>query len=101
MAQGKRQLARNGAALVARVKRFHLLADPYAALMGKRIADALGINETNPEARTAAIERALERRNVEGPGFARLASELKAASRPGDIIRAASALKSLERTLKR
>ncbi len=101
LARGKRQLARNGAALVARVKRFHLLADPYAALMSKRIGDALGIRETNPEARNAAIERALERRGFEGPSFAERANNLRAAHGPREIIRAAGALKSIERTLKR
>ena len=99
-AQGKRQLARNGAALVARVKRFHLLADPYAALMGKRIAAKLGIRENHPEARAAAIDRALARRGFEGPTFLARANDLRAAGNPKDIIRAAAALKDLERTLK-
>ncbi len=101
MAQGKRQLARNGASLVQRVKRFHLLSDPYAALMSKRIGDALGVREPHAEARAAAIDTALERRGYEGPGFAEMASDLRGASRPRDIIRAAGALKSIERTLKR
>jgi len=100
MAQGKRQLVRNGAALVARVKRFHLLGDPYAALMSRRIGDALGIRETHAEARAAAIDSALERRGFEGPGFAEAAQTLRNARRPRDIIRAAGALKSIERTLK-
>ncbi|RJY09226.1 DUF4350 domain-containing protein [Aurantiacibacter aquimixticola] len=99
MARGKRQLAQNGAALIARVKRFHLLADPYAALMGKRIADSLGIREANPELRANAIDAALERRGHDGPGFAARADILRKADSPGDIIRAARALKSLERTL--
>ncbi len=101
MAQGKRQLARNGASLVERVKRFHLLADPYAALMSRRIGDALGIREPHPEARATAIDSALERRGIEGPGFTQRANELRGASRPRDILRAAGALKSIERTLKR
>lgn len=101
MARGKRQLARNGAALVARVKRFHLLADPYAALMARRIADALGIRETQRGAREAAIDQALERRGFEDANFTERAHELRAATGPRDIIRAASALKSIERKLKR
>ncbi len=100
MARGKRQLARNGAALVARVKRFNLLADPYAALMGKRIGDALGVREVQPEARAAAIDAALIRRGYEGAGFSERAQILRSATRPRDIIRAAGALKSIERTLK-
>ncbi|KLI64419.1 DUF4350 domain-containing protein [Aurantiacibacter marinus] len=101
MSQGKRQLARNGASLIQRVKRFHLLSDPYAALINKRIGDTLGLREPRPEARAAAIDSALERRGYEGPGYARLAHDLRTASRPRDIIRAAGALKSIERTLKR
>lgn len=101
MQQGKRQLARNGASLVSRVKRFHLLADPYASLMGKRIADALGIRDLNPETRDRAIDRALERRGFEGPGYTQRAHDLRAATSPRDILRAAGALKSIERTLKR
>ncbi|QZH76033.1 MAG: DUF4350 domain-containing protein [Erythrobacter sp.] len=100
MARGKRQLARNGAALVARVKRFNLLADPYAALMGKRIGDALGVRDVQPEARAAAIDAALIRRGYEGAGFTERATILRSATRPRDIIRAAGALKSIERTLK-
>ena len=82
MSQGKRQLARNGASLVQRVKRFHLLSNPYAALMSKRIGDALGVRETAPEARATAIDNALERRGYEGPGFTQRANELRSASRP-------------------
>lgn len=101
MSQGKRQLARNGASLVQRVKRFHLLSDPYAALLGKRIGNALGVRETAPEARAIAIDSALERRGYDGPSFTQRDNELRSASRPRDIIRAAGALKSIERTLKR
>ncbi|WP_340587374.1 DUF4350 domain-containing protein [Erythrobacter alti] len=101
MARGKRQLARNGASLIERVKRFHLLSEPYAALMSKRIGNALGIRETHAEARANAIDHALERRGVEGPGFSQRANELRSATRPRDILRAAGALKSIERTLKR
>lgn len=101
MTQGKRQLAYNGASLVERVKRFHLLSAPYASLMSKRIGDALGIRETNPEARAQAIDQALQRRGIEGPGFIQRANDLRDASGPRDIIRAAGALKSIERTLKR
>jgi len=101
MAQGKRQLARNGASLVERVRRFHLLSEPYAALMSQRIGDALGIREPHPEARATAIDNALERRGIEGPGFTETANELRGASSPRDILRAAGALKSIERTLKR
>ena len=101
MARGKRQLARNGAALIARLKRWHLLSAPYALSVAARIATALGIRDGNREAREAAIDRALERRGYNGTGFAETAHSLRQAQAPRDIIRAARALKSLERELQR
>ncbi|MGB3166592.1 MAG: DUF4350 domain-containing protein [Alteraurantiacibacter sp.] len=101
MKHGKRQLARNGASLVARAKRFHLLAAPYAALMGKRIADALGIREAHTDERDAAIDRALDKRGHEGATYRQCMATLREADKPKDIIRAASALKDIERMLKR
>jgi len=101
LAQGKAQLARNGAALIGRVRRWHLLAEPYAALLTARIAALLGVRETSPEARDAAIERALQRQGRGDSGFAELAHNLRNASKPGEILRAARALKTIERTLKR
>ncbi|RPF71873.1 DUF4350 domain-containing protein [Aurantiacibacter spongiae] len=101
MARGKRQLARNGAALVARVKRFHLLAEPYAALVGNRIARDLGIHAADREAREGAIDEALQGAGHDGPGFARTAHDLRNARHPREIIRSAGALKSLERTVRK
>ena len=99
MAQGKRQLARNGAALVARTKRFHLLKTPYEALVGRRVAERLGVRSADMDERESAIDRVLERRGHDGPGFARLARNLRAAEKPRDIIRAASALREFERNV--
>ncbi|MGB3795234.1 MAG: DUF4350 domain-containing protein [Alteraurantiacibacter sp.] len=76
MAQGKRQLARNGAALVERVKRWHLLKQPYEDMIGRRVAKGLGLPNTEAEAREAAIDRAVARRGHDGPGFSRLAADL-------------------------
>lgn len=101
LAQGKAQLARNGAALIGRVRRWHLLAEPYAALLTTRIAALLGIRETGPEAREAAIERALVRAGHADTGFAHAAHTMRSASKPGEILRAARALKTIERMLKR
>ena len=101
LAQGKAGLARNGAALLGRVRRWHLLAEPYAALLTTRIAAALGIRETDAVARDTAIERALERAGHTGTGFTHAAHTMRSARRPGEILRAARALKTIERMLKR
>lgn len=101
LAQGKAQLARNGAALIGRVRRWHLLSEPYAALITARIAAMLGIRDTAPEARLAGIERALARLGHEGTGMTAAVNTMHNASRPGEILRAARTLKSIERMLKR
>ena len=99
-AQGKRQLAQNGAALVARVKRWHLLAEPYAALVTARTAKMLGIRATGEAAQIAAIDAALARVGREDAPYAAAAQNLRDARHPRDILRAADALRTLERTLK-
>ncbi|MWV27086.1 DUF4350 domain-containing protein [Aurantiacibacter rhizosphaerae] len=99
MAQGKRQLARNGAALVERVRRWHLLKKPYEDMIGRRVAKALGLRPADTQARETAIDSAVARRGHDGPSFSRLAADLRAAERPKDIIRAAQALRTFERTL--
>ena len=101
LAQGKAQLARNGAALIGRVRRWHLLAEPFAELVTARIAAALGIRDGTPEAREAAIERALVRAGHTDTGFSLAAHTMRNAGKPGEILRAARALKSIERMLKR
>jgi len=101
LAQGKAGLARNGAALIGRVRRWHLLAEPFASLVTSRIAALLGIRETAPEAREAAIERALVRAGHVDAGFSQAAHAMRSASGPGEILRAARALKDIERMLKR
>ncbi|OYX67310.1 MAG: hypothetical protein B7Y88_00645 [Sphingomonadales bacterium 32-64-17] len=99
MAQGKRQLAMNGAALLARLKRWHLLGAPYAALVAQRIASRLSLREPEGEARERAIDRALIRAGHEGESFGHWATLLREASKPADILRASRALRSIERTL--
>lgn len=98
LAMGKRQLARNAAALVERAKRWHLLGPPYAALIGARVAAALGVRETDPAAREAAIGRALAARGIE-PDYSGRAEALRRARKPGELLRAAGALRTIERTL--
>ena len=99
MARGKRQLARNGASLVARAKRFHLLKQPFEALVGRRVAEHLGLRVADMEERETAIDRVLQSRGHAEPGFARLAQNLREAEKPRDIIRAARALRQFEREL--
>lgn len=96
---GKRQLARNSAALVARVRRWHLLKQPYEDLIGRRLAAHFGIAAADRDAREQAIDNALAARGLGEGRFADLASNLRAASQPRDILRAASALRKFERTL--
>ncbi len=99
MAQGKRQLARNGAALLERVKRWHLLKEPYEDMIGRRVAKALGLRNADHAHREVSIDRALARRGHDGPPFSHLAGDLREAQRPREIIRAARALRTFERTL--
>jgi len=99
LAHGKAQLARNGAALVERTGRVHLLGGPYAALVAARLAGKLGIGEADPVARAAAIDRALARSGQGETAFTSSAESLRTARRPRDLLRAAAALKSTERML--
>jgi len=98
LAMGKRQLARNGAALIERARRVHLLAPPYAALVAARIGEKLGIREADPEAREAAIARVLAERGL-ATDYAERADALRRAGKPAELLRAASALKTIERTV--
>jgi len=98
LAMGKRQLARNGGALVARAKRLHLLGPPYAALIAARLAHALGIRETEPQAREAAIARTLAARGL-AADYPERAEALRRARKPAELLRAASALRTIERTV--
>jgi len=99
MAKGKRQLARNGAALLQRVKRWHLLKKPYEDMIGRRVAAALGLRHGHAESRDVEIDRVLARRGHDGPTYSSLAEDLREARRPGEILRAARRLKTFERTL--
>jgi hypothetical protein len=98
LAKGKRQLARNGAALVERARRLHLLGPPYAALVTARIAEALAIREADPQAREAAIARVVVARGL-ADDFAVRAEALRHARHSAELLRAARALRTIERTL--
>ncbi len=94
---GKRTLAENGARLIERSRRFHLLAEPYAGLAARRIAGLLGM-QSQDEAR---IDAALARRLPDAPGFTETMGNLREARGPHEILRAAGALRDIERKLTR
>jgi len=98
LAMGKRQLARNSAGLVERAKRWHLLGTPYAALVGARLAEALAIREADPEAREEAVARVLAARGIE-PDYRSRADAMRRARHPAELLRAAGALRTIERTV--
>ena len=95
LAFGKEQLVANSAGLIERSRRWHLLGAPYAALVGKRIAQRLGLRRSDPE----TIDAALARRNADAPSFSASAQALRDARTPRDVLSNARALKSLERKL--
>ncbi|HTN14843.1 MAG TPA: DUF4350 domain-containing protein [Sphingomonadaceae bacterium] len=99
---GKRQLATNGAALIQRARRLHLLGAPYAAILRGKVAHLLGIRPGGDPALTESeIDRLLERRGIEPADFSTHAEALRAARTPHDLLRHAHALKTIERKLAR
>ncbi|MGB3471583.1 MAG: hypothetical protein WBA51_12235, partial [Erythrobacter sp.] len=85
---GKAQLISNGADLIVRGKRLRLLADPYIALSSRRLARSLGLPKPDPE----AIDAALAQRRPDEISFTQAANNLRAATKPADILRAARVL---------
>ncbi len=100
-AQGKRALASNGAALIKRVRRWHLLAQPYADLVTARLARSLNIRSPDLAVRILAIDTALQRAGHGGPAFGQTLRDLREARHPREILRGARILRDMERTLKR
>jgi hypothetical protein len=97
---GKRQLATNGAALIQRSRRLHLLGAPYAALVRERAARLIGLRQTSNAARTdAEIDRVLAARGIDAPRFTESAEAMRRARSPNELLRAAHALKQIERIL--
>jgi hypothetical protein len=93
IALGKTQLAANAAGFVRRSGRLHLLGGPYAALVGRRLAAALGIRGADPQTIDAALARRGKR------SFTALTAQLESARGANEILRAAQALHTLERTI--
>ena len=100
IAFGKRQLALNGANLIQRARRLHLLGAPYAALCRARLARSLGLKPiSDTERMEAEIDRVLTARSL--PGFRENIDALRTADSPHDLLRRAHALKQIERKLER
>ena len=95
IAFGKARLAANAAGFIRRSGRLHLLGPPYAALVARRLAGAFGLRSAD----TAEIDAALARRAPDAAPFTQLAARLESARGPSQTLRAAHALKSLERTV--
>ena len=94
LALGKRRLARNGAALIERSRRWHLLGPPYALLVAARISARLGVRESDE----TATAQALRARGL-AEDYPAMLEALRGARRTPDLLRAAGALTALERTL--
>ena len=94
IAYGKTALVANGAGLIARSRRFHLLTEPYEQLTARRLAKALGLPRADPD----AIDSALARRHPGERPFTARAADLAVARAPGEIVASARALHDLERT---
>ncbi|MDY7096703.1 MAG: DUF4350 domain-containing protein [Pseudomonadota bacterium] len=88
---GKARLVRNGADLIVRAGRLQLLAEPYIALSARRAARALGLPKADPE----AIDAGMAVRLPDEPPFTLRAAELRNATKPSEILRAASALNAI------
>ena len=95
IAFGKRQLVTNGAGLILRARRLPLLAAPYISLSARRLAARLGLARADG----AEIDGLLAARLPDEPGFTARANALRNARGAKEILRAAQALKELERKI--
>ena len=97
IAFGKQRLVANGAGLIERSGRLHILTTRYADMIGQQLAGRMGLKHAD----RAAIDEALARRRPEAEPYSALAQRLEAANRPTDIVRAALALRRLENSFER
>ncbi|MCL4672037.1 MAG: DUF4350 domain-containing protein [Sphingomonadaceae bacterium] len=97
IAFGKARLVANSAGFIQRTGRLHLLAAPFAALMAARLARLLRLRGADD----AVIDEALQRRGHDGPPFSASADNLRRARTRPELLRAARALKDIERNLTR
>jgi hypothetical protein len=102
IAFGKRALVANSAGLIARTRRFHLLAEPYASAVRERLVHQLALSrQAAPGQTDAAIDRAIGRRDAEAVPFSESAARLISARKSRELVAAAQDLHALERTLTR
>ncbi len=100
IAFGKSQLVRNSAALIRRTGRLYLLGAPYAAMIRARMARSLGLRSSgSPGDTDAAIDRLLAARGAGANDFSAQAERLGRARSAHELLRAAQALKQIERML--
>ncbi|MEP2235791.1 MAG: DUF4350 domain-containing protein [Alteripontixanthobacter sp.] len=97
IAFGKTRLVANGAGLIQRSGRLHLLTDRYGQMIAARIASKLGLRHSDPE----HIDAALARRAPDMEPFSLAANRLERARRPAEILRAAHGLREIEQQLER
>jgi hypothetical protein len=97
IAFGKARLVANSAGFVQRTGRLYLLAVPFAALVASRIAGLLRLRSADDQ----AIDEALHRRQPDADSFSAAAAQMRAARTRSELLRAARALKDIERNLTR
>ena len=97
IAFGKRQLVTNGAGLILRARRLPMLAAPYVALSARRLSMRLGLTQADSK----QIDELVAARLPDEPGFTARADALRDARGSKEILRAAQALKELERKISR
>lgn len=95
IAFGKQRLVTNGAGLIMRAKRYELLAEPYIEISAQRVRNVLGLAGRDDEKLDAAVQQRLPNEL----DFTQRANDLRSAQSQSDILRAAQALKDLERNL--
>tara|TARA_B100000678_G_scaffold276676_1_gene269749 strand:- start:196 stop:1467 length:1272 start_codon:yes stop_codon:yes gene_type:complete len=89
---GKSQLVANGAQVIGRSGRLHLLRDPYANLVGARATRRLGLRERQDQSAEAALHERGE------DDLAHAITALRKARGRNETLRAARALRESERT---
>lgn len=92
---GKARLVGNGADLIIRAGRLGLLADPYITLSAHRLAKALGLRKPEHD----GLDAALAMRQPDDGSFSKRAEDMREATRPTEILRAAYALSEQARRL--
>ena len=97
IAFGKARLVANSAGFVQRTGRLYLLAAPFAALVAGRIAGLLRLRKADDQ----TIDEAMRRRQPGAASFSAAADQMRAARTRTELLRAARALKDIERNLTR